>query len=295
MALVLASHAHATGLLTLQNANGIGIAGLINATVSNTGNSTATEGIAWTSSQAGTLTVSSGVTLTGTVYEGNTGQVTTTPSGGSCGRASGGCVVDSSDLGASGILVSNANSDYSTAAGLTATQTFTNITSAATITGATNGSDTNVIKLSGIDLTSANLTLSGNASEYFILQIAGTIVLNNSANIQLSGGLLASHVLYVFTGTNNVSVTSASGDIISGTLLAANGTANYTMALQGTVDGMIVNDGTTTVNGLTVNGGSNGFAGTPEPGTWVMLGAGLAGLGLFELYRRKRNPAPAAA
>jgi MYXO-CTERM domain-containing protein len=58
---------------------------------------------------------------------------------------------------------------------------------------------------------------------------------------------------------------------------------------------MIVNDGTTTVNGLTVNGGSNGFAGTPEPGTWVMLGAGLAGLGLFELYRRKRNPAPAAA
>ena len=69
------------------------------------------------------------------------------------------------------------------------------------------------------------------------------------------------------------------------------------MNLHGTVDGMVVDDNAMTLTDLTVNtdGAAYAWAGTPEPGTCLTLGAGLGGPSLFQLYNRRPNPAPAAA
>ena len=295
LALVLAPEIHAAGIVSLTNTNNIGILGLIGATISNTGttagNAVATEGIASSS----TLTIGgSGTTkvLTGTVYEGTSGEVSNS---GPCKHASGGCTVDASDLASGSALLTDAANDATTAGGLAANQTLGAITTAKTITACDVNSTgcsgpidhTTVASVSSVTLTSANLTLSGNASDYFILQISGTITLNSSANIQLSGGLLASHVLYVFTGTSTSTVASAAGDTINGTLLATG--TQYTMALKGTLNGMIVDGGTITVNGLTVNSVGNEWDGLPEPGTWAMLAAGLAGIAGIHRWRRERS------
>jgi hypothetical protein len=69
------------------------------------------------------------------------------------------------------------------------------------------------------------------------------------------------------------------------------------MNLHGTVDGMVVDDNAMTLTDLTVNtdGAAYAWAGTPErnvrhagcrPG-WAWA--------IFQFYRRKLNPAPAAA
>ena len=300
LALLASARANAAGIVSLTNTNNIGILGLVGATINNTGttagNAIATEGIA----SGSTLTISgSGTTkvLTGTVYEGTSGEV----SGAICGHASGGCTVDASDLASGSALLTNAANDATTAGGLSANQTIGAIGGAKTITACDVNStgcsgpidQTTVASISSITLTSANLTLSGNASDYFILQISGNITLNASANIQLSGGLLASHVLYVFTGTATATNASLAGDTINGTLLASSN--HYTMNLKGTVNGMIVNGGTITVNGLTVNSVGNEWDGLPEPGTWAMLAAGLAGMGLVHRWRKRRQESAPAA
>jgi hypothetical protein len=275
MALALAPQAHGTYVVSLQNYYNIGVVGLVSATVDNTGSTeTTSEGIAASGTLDGTGAI------TGNVYESVVNQTTT------CGA---GCVVDSSDLGSGGTLVSHASTDASVAASLGVTDNVGAISATRTVNA---GSlNENVLTITNINLSNGNnLTLHGTASDYFIVLISGTATLNGNASIDLSGGLLAENVLYVFTGTGTDSFGTGT---VNGTLLSES--ANYTINLTGTVvNGTILNGGHTNLDGGTING-SFAYAGAPEPGTWILLGAGLAGLGLFQLYRRKRNPAPAAA
>ena len=280
IAIALVSQAHASGLITLQTSNDIGVIGLLNAAVSVTGNrnSTADLGLSFNS---GTVQASDSITgssnLLGSIFAGASGQ----PS--NCNKVSGDCIVDASDLGPSGALVAGAFNDYNAAVALTSTQSFTTISSAATINSA--GNNTNVIAVSSINLNTGgnNLTLNGSAADYFILLVSGTISLTNSDSIVLTGGLTASHVLFVLTsniGTNVVTV--GSGSTLDGTVLATG--THYTIDLNGIVDGAVLNASNIVLNGGTVIG-ADAFAGTPEPGCCLLAVMGLAGIALLRRHR----------
>src|SRR5262249_32164782 len=87
------------------------------------------------------------------------------------------------------------------AAGLTATQTYGNISSATTFTG--NGG-INVIDVNNIQ--NAPLTISGGAADTFIINISGQF---NTNQLMTLSGVSASQILFNFTGTSgNVLSTS---------------------------------------------------------------------------------------
>jgi len=271
LALALAARAHATGIVSLTNTNNIGVLGLVGAAVANTGttpgNVVATEGIA----SGSTLTISGAGTtkvVSGTVYDGTAGEVTA----GNCGRASGGCVLDASDLASGSTLLNNISSLATTAGGLAATQTFGAISTTTTINaGAT---VYNVIDITSI--TNATVTLNGTASDFFIVNVSGDVSLNAGHSLSLSGGLLAANVLYNFTDVATMTVSLASGDTINGSILAPD--SHITMNLAGTVNGMVIGGGAINLNGLVVNSAGNTWDGYPEPSTYLLLALGLGGL-----------------
>jgi len=281
MAIGIALQARAAGIVSLQNANSIGVAGLVPASVTVSGNSTANIGLGFNSTTTGqhaTETINTGVTLTGTVFYDNSDQIS------NCTRASGGCVTDASDLGPGGTLVTNAANDFTNAAALTPTQTFTTINGSTGLGDLGNNNDTNVISISTINLTS-NLTITGTAADYFILQVAGNVTLN-SHSILLGGTLLASHVLIVLTGASGSTVSVLSGDTLNGSLLSNN--AHYTFTIDGTVNGAVINDAGITLNGAHVVG-ADAFDGVPEPATWGLMAAGLAGTALLRRRSKRAN------
>jgi hypothetical protein len=291
--LALAPQALATGIVSLQNYYNIGVLGLVNASIvnENTDTQTTSEAVAWNGTTGGTVTESAGtkITNTGAVYYNGAPQ----PLPSDCGS---GCVADPSDLNTNtaGNLVNNAMSAVTAAEGNSVTDALgaynLGVSDAQTI-DATTG--INVLSASTFELhTNAVLTLNGTASQYFIFLISSTFTLNSNSAIQLSGGLLASHVLYVFTGDGAANVMNQ-GATINGTLLST-GTDTFNLNGSGnpvTVNGMVITNANTQLWDVDVNSAGNTFVGTvPEPGTWIMLGDGLLGLGFFQFYRRKRKP-----
>lgn len=127
----------------------------------------------------------------------------------------------------------------SQAASLTANDgTYDNITSATTISGS---SGLNVVDVTGdISLNNANLTLSGGADAFFVVNIAGNMSLVGNASLVLSGGVIINHVLYNFTGSNS-SINTHVGDTVNGIILAA-GTGS-SMTLDGAFDGALIGGG----------------------------------------------------
>jgi choice-of-anchor A domain-containing protein len=101
-----------------------------------------------------------------------------------------------------------------TAAAMTATQTFRRINKPTTIIG--NGT-VNVIQING-NITSS-LTLSGSASDLFIINVRGSLNLRGGTGLGLAGGVTADHVLYNFIGRRG-SIVVRAGDFVNGTLLA---------------------------------------------------------------------------
>ena len=102
------------------------------------------------------------------------------------------------------------------AAGLTATQSFGNITTTTSIMG--NGG-LNVIDVANIN--NANITFTGNANDIFVVNVTGAISTNQT--ITVSGGVLASHILFNLTGTSGNVLQTSGGDSLVGTYLATNG------------------------------------------------------------------------
>jgi choice-of-anchor A domain-containing protein len=156
-------------------------------------------------SQGGQLT-SVLASVGGNVVEAATGQY-----GGLLSSVKGKISVDSA-------LMANAGNDAlaasSQAAALTPTQTFTSIDRATTVNG--NGG-LNVIAINGN--LRGSLTLSGGASDVFVVNVSGDASLIGGATLKLAGGVTADHVLYNFTG-NGGSVTLLVAGAVRGTLLA---------------------------------------------------------------------------
>ncbi len=172
-----------------------------------------------------------------------------------------------------------ANALSSTAAGLAATQNFTNINGTQLILG--NGG------LNVIDVASLHnplLTIKGNASDVFVFNIAGTFQTNQVMTLQ---GVTASQILWNFTtpevGTN-VFQTSG-GDTLYGTFLDTNGgdfqfsNLNLTGQLINTDGHMQIVSGSGVPNPAP-------FTPTPEPATFALLGSGL--VAFFVVARRSR-------
>ncbi|MBV8088990.1 MAG: hypothetical protein JO139_05350, partial [Alphaproteobacteria bacterium] len=102
------------------------------------------------------------------------------------------------------------------AASLPATQTFGNINNAEIIQG--NGG-LNVINVANI--RNAPLTLSGTASDIFVINVSGGIKTNQP--MTLLGGVSPSHVLFNLTGNSGNILQASAGNALYGTYLATNG------------------------------------------------------------------------
>ncbi len=104
-------------------------------------------------------------------------------------------------------LKATATSLSSSSAALTATKTFSSISSSTTVTG--NGAQ-NVVNVSGgINLGyGQTLTLQGGSSDTFIVNVANGMQLGDGSNIALSG-VPPSQVLFNFTGSSLVQIGNA--------------------------------------------------------------------------------------
>ena len=78
-----------------------------------------------------------------------------------------------------------------------------------------------VLSINTFNLSNGTFTLNGNAHTTFVLNITGAFTINNS-NIFLTGGLLASHVLFNLEGTANTQFNMQQGTQGTGVFLAPN-------------------------------------------------------------------------
>jgi len=129
--------------------------------------------------------------------------------------------------------VSAADSASTALVGLTATQTFGNLTKSLTITG--NGG-TNVISVKSLDFTNKTLTLSGGANDVFIINVKDDFSFRDS-KIVLTGGVTASQVLFNFS-TRGPDITVSGDSVINGTFLAPDRTVDYQG--HGTFNGAVI-------------------------------------------------------
>lgn len=158
---------------------------------------------------------------------------------------------------------------------------------------------------SGIALT---FDAQGLPNVVFVIQINGSLTVNNAITFNLLNGALASNIYWIIggadgtlaTGVGNATIDPGAnpitwdGNILAGSPNGPGGT--FTMSaktggsglLAGTINGCVFTDGVNTLAGITdVNGC---FAtGTPEPGSAELVGlGGLLGAGLLSIRARGR-------
>jgi hypothetical protein len=75
----------------------------------------------------------------------------------------------------------------------------------------------------GVLITNAGVTLAGGPNDIWILQIAGDLIVNNSAMVTLAGGAQAKNVFWQVSGQANLGTTAdVKGIILSKTLISMN-------------------------------------------------------------------------
>lgn len=78
-----------------------------------------------------------------------------------------------------------------------------------------------VLSINTFNLSNGTFTLNGNANSTFVLNITGNFTINNS-NIFLTGGLMASHVLFNLEGSSTASFNMQQGTQGTGVFIAPN-------------------------------------------------------------------------
>jgi choice-of-anchor A domain-containing protein len=187
--------------------------------------------------------------------------------------------------------VNDAVSASSFASSLTPTQTYSTFAENQVITG--NGGQ-NVVRVTGDVALKKGLTLSGSASDTFIIQLtandatsAHQLVLSGMT-MTLTGGVTPNNIVWVLNdGGGNIQITS--GADVYGTFLAPDRSITVD---HGTVNGRVIAGGSPnpadgSINLLSIHSTStiNGLSEVPEPGTLAMMGTGV--VGLAGLLRRK--------
>jgi hypothetical protein len=128
----------------------------------------------------------------------------------------------------------DATAASTTLAGLTPNQTLGTITANTTISATVPGR--NVVNLIDINMGSGTiLTLSGSATQSFVINVTGTSNVS-FANVSLVGGLTAANV--IFNVLNGDTVTDNSPDVVNGIIMDINGTVSITN--NDTINGEVI-------------------------------------------------------
>jgi len=179
-------------------------------------------------------------------------------------------------------VTTDLNAALSNINGLSATQTFSTQIKGGTISSTTN---TNVVDFTeGMYLSGGStLTFSGGANDWFIVRVGKSLMTTGDSNIY-ADGVGAGHLLFVVNGD-----VSMYGGTIDGTYISTNGSMQ---AHRGTHYGAYIqaSPGKTLkfMSDPTVN--FEGFqpSHVPIPGSVLLFGTGLLGIGLLG-WRRRRN------
>ncbi|HEV3301892.1 MAG TPA: ice-binding family protein [Planctomycetaceae bacterium] len=239
----------------------------------------------------GKINFASPATIVGTLYE-DTGVT-----GSNSGVVPTGGIVTNFSLSSAVTAAQNAATN---AAALTATGTVlgntivvTNPSQSVTFNGS---AGQNVLKVTDLNLNNGNFTIHGTANETFIIDVSGKFIVNGSANILLTGGVTADHVLFDITGTGqDVSITGNTTSLVNGTILALSRNISiHDQTLDGAIIGAFGNSMTFSIqdtsgfqlNGETFNPPINPNLTTPAPSSFVLFGSGLLGLVIFGKLRR---------
>ena len=118
----------------------------------------------------------------------------------------------------------DATAASTTLAGLPPNQTLGTITASTTISATVPGR--NVINLTDINMgNNTTLTLSGSATQSFVINVTGTSQVTLS-NVSLVGGLTPANV--IFNVLNGDTVTDPNPDVVNGTIMDINGSISIT-------------------------------------------------------------------
>jgi hypothetical protein len=153
----------------------------------------------------------------------------------------------------------------------------------------------NVIDLTEVNMTNADVLISGGANDTVIFRVSGQFSVGNSS-IRVSGGLTPNHVLWYFP-TSNSTIKSPNG-AWDGTILALSSSVSFdnTPSALGACRGAIIaaddvnNNQTwsvTAVSGFDLN--TQPFTPVPEPGAALLIGGGLAAFGMIRPRRQTRG------
>jgi len=140
-------------------------------------------------------------------------------------------------------------------------------------------------------IQNANIVLQGNSSSVFVFNVSDDY--NTNQSLTLSGGVLATNVLFNFTDTSGNVFQTSGGDVSVGTYLATDG-GNFQFSNLALNPGNLINtdghiqfvSGSGLTGGDTGGGGGNQVVPLP-PAVWSGLGLmGAMGAGAFARRRR---------